>query len=88
MTAKPNRILLHFLHLPIHSNAAALVQQQLLATAVRAQSFVTGVDPVQTFIAPLPADKSEICRCCLVIGIDNGRDQFAPTLPDWSGEIE
>jgi hypothetical protein len=79
--------LLHFVHLPIRSNAAALGQQQPLA-AVRAQSFVTGVDPVQTFIAPLPADKSEICRCCLVIGIDKGRGQFEPTLPHWSGEIE
>jgi hypothetical protein len=61
MTAKPNRTLLHFLHRPIRSNAAALARQRPRAAAVPARSFVTGVGPPQTFIAPHPANKSEIC---------------------------
>src|SRR4029450_6225407 len=51
MTAKPNRILLHFLRPPIRSNAAALVHQQPLATAVPARSFAIGFGPPQTSIA-------------------------------------
>jgi hypothetical protein len=52
MTAKPNRILLHFLRPPIRSNAAALAQQQPRAAAVPARSFALGFGPPQTFIAP------------------------------------
>src|SRR5262249_61784677 len=58
MTAKPNRILLHFLRPPTRSNAAALAQQQPRAAAVPARSFAVGFGPPQTFIAPtLPINR-------------------------------
>jgi hypothetical protein len=61
MTAKPNRILLRFLRPPIRPNAAEpMVRQQPRAIAASAQSFVTGVGPTLTFMAPQAGVNSEI----------------------------